>query len=151
MNLTTTPPDIATGQVILSSPQSYGETDLKALSETNVYHYDQGADLPPPLTTVAWSSNLTTKAKIVLIGDSDFVTNGQVLTGGNGVLFTDSLAWLTGLGEKISFMPQTYGVGVPLIFVSAQTFNLITFLTVILLPGAVLVAGVAIWMRRVRR
>ena len=66
-------------------------------------------------------------------------------------LFTDSLAWLTGLGERISFMPQAYGVGVPLIFVSAQTFNLITFLTVILLPGAVLVAGVAIWMRRARR
>ena len=82
-----------------------------------------------------------TKAKVVLVGDSDYVSNGQVLSGGNGVLFTDSMAWLTGLGNKISFAPQMYGVGMPLILVSQQTLDLIRFLTVILLPGAVLVAG----------
>ena len=61
------------------------------------------------------------------------------------------MAWLTGLGDKISFAPQAFNVGVPLIFVSTQTLDLITFLTVILLPGAVLVTGLAVWLRRVRR
>lgn len=150
VNLNNSPPDIINGQVIQSSTQSYGETDLKTLGETNVFGLDS-ADLPPPLTTVAWAFNQQTNAKIVLVGDSDFVSNGQVLTGGNAVLFTDCIAWLSGLGEKISFLPQSYGVGVPLIFVSAQTFNLISFLTIILLPGAVLVTGIAVWMRRARR
>ena len=86
----------------------------------------------------------------MLIGDSDFVSNGQVLTGGNGVLFTDSLAWLSGLGDADSASRRRRtGVGVPLMFISRSTLNLITFLTVILLPGAVLAAGsAAIWLRR---
>ncbi|MCC6803953.1 MAG: Gldg family protein [Anaerolineae bacterium] len=151
VNLENAPANIANGQVILSSEQSYGETDLRTLGETNTYRYDADVDVPGPLTTVVWSSNQTTGARIVLIGDSDFVSNGLILSGGNGVLFTDSMAWLTGLGEQITFAPQLYGVGSPLIFVSTQTLDLITFLTVILMPGAVLVTGVAIWMRRVRR
>ncbi len=151
VNLDHAPPNIANGRVIMSSEQSFGETDLKTLGETNTYHYDQGVDLPGPLTTVAWAINQQTNAKIVLIGDSDFVSNGLVLNGGNGVLFTDSMAWLTGLGSKIEFAPQLYSVGVPLIFVSAQTLDLIAFLTIILLPGAVLVTGVAVWLRRARR
>lgn len=151
VNLNDAPANVANGRVIMSSEQSYGETDLRTLGETNTYHYDAGVDAPGPLTTVVWSTNLATNARIVLIGDSDFVSNGLVLSGGNGVLFTDSMAWLTGLGEKITFAPQMYGVGSPLIFVSAQTLDLIAFLTVILLPGAVLVTGVAIWLRRTRR
>lgn len=151
VNLDSAPQNIANGRVIQSSEYSYGETDFNALGETNTYRYDEGADVPGPLTTVVWATSQQTNAKIVLIGDSDFVSNGLVLTGGNGVLFTDSMAWLTGLGEQITFAPQLYGVGSPLIFVSTQTLDLITFLTVILLPGAVLVTGVAIWMRRARR
>ena len=151
VNLNSSPPNIANGRVIMSSDQSFGETDLKTLGETNSYHYDQGVDLPGPLTTVVWASNQQTNAKIVMVGDSNFVSNGLVLSGGNGVLFTDSMAWLTGLGEKISFAPQAYGVGTPLIYVSTQTLDLIAFLTIILLPGAVLASGVAIWMRRSRR
>ncbi len=142
---------VLNGAVITSSQASYGETNFKDLGETNTYHFDQGADLPGPLTTVAWAYNSQTKAKIVLIGDSDFVSNGQVMTGGNGVLFTDSMSWLSGLSTRISFAPQMYNVGVPLMFVSAQTLDLVAFLTVILLPGAVLVTGLGIWLRRVRR
>jgi len=151
VNLDSTPPNVANGRVIMSSEQSYGETDLKTLGETNTYHYDQGVDLPGPLTTVVWATNTHTNAKIVMVGDSDFVSNGLVMSGGNGILFTDSMAWLTGLGDKISFAPQAFNVGVPLIFVSTQTLDLITFLTVILLPGAVLVTGLAVWLRRKRR
>ncbi|MEP7290321.1 MAG: Gldg family protein [Chloroflexota bacterium] len=145
------PPDVANGQVILSSEQSFGETDLSTLGQTNTFGYDAGVDIPGPLPTVAWATNLTTNAKIVLIGDSDFVSNGLVMTGGNGVLFTDSMAWLTGLNKAINFQPQMFGVGLPLIFVSSQTLDLITFLTIILLPGAVLVTGLAVWLRRARR
>jgi hypothetical protein len=151
VNIDSAPPNIANGQVILSSEQSFGETDLTTLGETNTYRYDEGADLPGPLSTVVWSTNLATNAKIVLIGDSDFVTNGLVMTGGNGVLFTDSMTWLTGMSESISFSPQMFGVNLPLIFVSPQTLNWITFLTIILLPGGVLVVGLAIWLRRARR
>jgi ABC-type uncharacterized transport system involved in gliding motility auxiliary subunit len=86
-----------------------------------------------------------------LVGDSDFVTNGWVTAAlGNGILFTDGVTWLTGYSEQIEFAPQAYNVGVPL-FASAQTLNAVAFLTIVLLPGAVLVTGLVVWARRARR
>ncbi len=146
----TPPANTPNGRVIMSSPDSYGETNLKALSETNTFNYDEGQDVKGPLTTVAWANNQVTNAKILLVGDSDFVTNGLILTGGNSLLFTDGLSWVSGYGEKIDFAPQAYNTGLPLMFVTGQTLDVIAFVTIILMPGIVLVAGVAVWMRRMR-
>lgn len=151
VNLENAPPNIANGQVVISSEGSFGETNLQALAETNTFTYNEGEDIVPPLATVVWSTHLENESRILLIGDSSFVSNGYVLTGGNGILFTDALSWLTGFGDRIEFAPQAFSTTLPLVFLDAQTLNTITFFTVILLPGAVLVAGLAIWARRVRR
>lgn len=152
VNLETAPPDIANGQVVMTSPYSYGETNLQTLGATNSYTFDDGQDLPGPLTTVVWAYNQQTRAKIVLVGDSDFATNGFVESPrGNGILFTDSMVWLTGLGDQVEFSPQAFSASLPLVFVSQQQLDLITFITIILLPGVTLVTGIAVWSRRVRR
>lgn len=152
VDLETAPADIANGQITLSSEVSYGETDLRTLGDTNTYSYDPATDLPPQLTTVVWSWDQTTGAKILMVGDSNFVSNGSVLAAsGNGVLFTDGIAWLTGMDEQIRFGVQGYSAGVPLIFIDSATLDLISFITLIMMPGVVLVAGLAIWARRVRR
>jgi len=151
VEVSTTPAEnVPNGKVIMTSPQSYGETDLKTLGETETYKYDQGVDIPGPLSTVAWAYNRTTGAKVLLIGDSDFATNSLVKTGGNGILFTDGLSWLTGFSDRINFAPQAYGTGSPVIFVDGQTLDVISFITVILLPGVVFAIGLGIWIRRVR-
>jgi len=146
----TPPANVPNGRVIMSSTESYGETNLRALGETNTYGYDEGQDLPGPLASAVWASNNQTGGKILLVGDSDWATNGLVSTAGNAILFTDGLSWLTGFGEQISFAPQTYSTGLPVIFVDGQTLDLIAFLTVILLPGLVLATGLIIWARRMR-
>ncbi len=152
VDLETAPADIANGQITLSSEVSYGETDLRTLGDTNTYSYDPTTDLPPQLTTVVWAWDQTTGAKILMVGDSNFVSNGSVLAAsGNGVLFTDGIAWLTGMDEQIRFGVQGYSAGVPLIFIDSATLDLISFITLIMMPGVVLVAGLAIWARRVRR
>ncbi len=151
LELSTTPAeDVPNGKVIMTSTQSYGEIDLKTLGETETFKYDEGKDIPGPLTTVAWAYNRTTGAKVLLVGDSDFVTNSLIQTGGNGILFTDGLSWLTGFSDKVSFSPQAYGTGAPVIFVDGATLDVISFLTVILLPGLVFAIGVGIWIRRIR-
>ncbi len=144
------PPDISNGRVILSSDSSYGETNLQALAETNTFRYDEGQDIRGPLATVIWANNQQTKARVAIIGDSDFVTNGSVGIGGNGILFTDTITWLSRFGEAINFRPQAFTTSLPLIFVSTQTLDLIAFITVILMPGLVLLAGLAVWLRRQR-
>ena len=150
LEISNNPPDnTPNGRIIMSSPQSYGETNLQQLGETNTYAFDP-EDIQGPLTSVAWAYNQKTGAKIVLVGDSDFATNGQVLTGGNSILFTDGVAWLTGYGDQINYAPQAYRTGLPLMFVSGQTLDLIAFVTVILMPGLVLLTGFIVWTRRMR-
>lgn len=143
------PADTPNGRVALSSDQSYGETNFKALGETNTFAYDAGQDIQGPLSMVVWAYSRSSGAKILLVGDSDFVTNGQVQTGGNSILFTDGLSWLTGFGDKINFGIKAYATS-PLLFVSGQNLDLIAFLTVIVLPGLVLISGLVVWVRRMR-
>ncbi|HLV34087.1 MAG TPA: Gldg family protein [Spirillospora sp.] len=145
-------PPVHNGRVIMSSPDSYGETNFRALMETNSFAPDPEVDPPGPLTSVAWAWDETTNAKIILVGDADFVTNGFVSSAlGNAVLFTDGIAWLTGLNERVSFAPQAFVTAPPLIFVSTQTLDVIAFLTVILMPGLLLISGLVIWSWRMRQ
>lgn len=142
--------NVLNGRVIMSSTQSYGETNLQLLGETETYRFDVDQDIPGPLTTVAWAYNQVTGAKIVLTGDSDFATNSLVETSGNAILFTDSLSWLTGFSDQITFAPQAYGTGSPVIFVDGQTLDVIAFITAILMPGIVFAIGLLLWVRRMR-
>jgi hypothetical protein len=145
-------PPVNNGRVIVSSADSYGETDIRSLMETNTFEPDEGVDIPGPLTGVAWAWDQETNAKILLVGDADFVTNGFIGDSqGNAILFTDGVSWLTGFNEQVNFSPQAFVTAPPLIFISTQTLDLIAFVTVILMPGLVLVGGLVIWTQRMRR
>ena len=145
-------PPVNNGRVLSSSTLSYGETDTVPLFQANNYGFDASTDIQGPLDIAAWAWNQTTNARVLLVGDSDFITNGFVGSAlGNAILFTDGISWLSGLSDSISFAPQAFNTGIPLIFVDTQTLDLIAFLTVILMPGLMMVAGTVIWSRRVRR
>jgi len=157
VRLTELPDYIATGRVIFSTDQAYGETDFTRLGESNQYGYDAGVDLPGPLSTVVWATHNRSDAKIVLIGDGDFISNGRLTTpegeisyAGNGILFTDAIVWLTDFNEEINFAPQMFNQNIPLIFVSQQTLNAIVFVVIIFMPLAVLAIGIGIRVRRGR-
>ncbi len=145
-------PPVNNGRVLSSSTLSYGEADTVQLTQNNVYSFDANTDIPGPLDIAVWAWDQDTDARILLVGDSDFSTNGFVATAlGNAILFTDGTSWLSGLSDSISFAPQAFSTGLPLIFVDTQTLDFIAFLTVILMPGLMLVLGVAIWSRRIRQ
>lgn len=145
-------PPVPNGQVIASSTQSYGETDFITLSTTGQTTYNAGQDLNGPFTLMAWARDDVTGAKILLAGDSDFITNGQVYSPyGNAILFADSIAWLTGYSEQISIEIDAQVSGLPLMFISASMLDTIGFLTQVLMPGLALFLGVVIWIRRRQR
>jgi hypothetical protein len=145
------PDGVTNGQLVFSSNSSYGETDLDALANTNTYKYDDGVDIQGPLTEIAWASNNNNQSRIVLVGDSDFVSNGLVQTQGNAVFFTDALAWLTGYNQRINFGSQAYFYNLPLITIDRPTLDRIAFVTIILVPGLVLISGLVVTSRRARR
>lgn len=149
-----TSPPVTNGWAIQSSPApaSFGETDLIGILRDNTWSYDEGTDLAGPLTTVAWARNTENGASILLVGDSDFMTNGQLATPpGNASLFIDGLLWMTGANEEVSFTPEATVTGQPLIFINTRSLDYIAAFTLLVMPGAMLVLGAGVWFRRSRR
>ncbi|GEM_PF-60659 len=142
-------PPVQNGMVLSTSPQSYGETNLTDLGLSENYSFDVSEDVAGPVNLAAWANNTDTGARVLLIGDSSFVSNGLVTNPqGNGILFTDGITWLTGFGESIVFAPQGRVTNLPAIFISVQDIDNIALITVVILPGLVLAAGLVLrWVR----
>lgn len=148
-------PPVFNGRIIQTSPGSYGESNFEALFTRNEFEYDEDSDIVGPLTTVAFADDPEdqggTGARIILIGDSDFVTNSQIDQPlGNAYLLTGAISWLTSFSEEVSFTPQPRVI-TPLVFVSPENLDLIAFITIGLIPAITLALGFGIWFWRVRR
>jgi len=145
-------PPVTNGLIIAASPSSYSETDIALMRSNNESTFDVNEDLGGPIATAAWAHNTETGARVVLVGDDDWVQNGKVGSPfGNSIFFTNVMAWLTGMGENIVFSPQASVTNIPTLFVSGQMLDQIGFITVVLMPGALLLLGLAIWWWRSRR
>jgi hypothetical protein len=151
LEINTSPP-VPNGQIIATSPESYGETDWLTLATSNSFSYDAASDVNGPFPIVAWANNQETGAKLLLTGDTDFITNGQVGSPeGNSILFTDAITWLTDYSQSVSFSPQAFSTGLPLVFIAPQTIDRIALFTQIFMPGAMLLIGLGVWTWRNRR
>ena len=138
-----------------SSSDSYGETALQELADTYRIEYNAGRDLSGPLVvgvTVrrAGESQLDASPRLVLIGDSDIVSNRFVQNlPGNVWLWTDLVDWLTGYVQAVSFTPVSDTSLLNLV-VSDQQRSTIAVITMLVLPGFVLALGAAVWWYRRR-
>jgi ABC-type uncharacterized transport system involved in gliding motility auxiliary subunit len=87
------------------------------------------------------------KARVVLIGDSDFATNGFVNLSGNRDFFLNTLAWLAEEENLIAVRPKEPRV-TPVFLTGAQG-QVLFWVPVVLVPLALVVAGsVAVARRR---
>ena len=84
--------------------------------------------------------------RLAVFGDSDFASNRYYNFAGNGNFFLNTVNWLTEEADLISIQPKTS---------SPRTINLtpsqgrmIFFVSIILLPLAVLITGIFVWVRR---
>ncbi len=136
-----------------SNPNSWGETDLKNKEAT----FDEKTDLKGPLSlAVAATKDLrqasegspALKARMVVVGDSDFPINAYFGSQGNGNLFLNIVSWLAQDEDLISIRPKP-PEDRRIILSQSQTATL-RLLTVFLLPGAVLIVGIVVWTRRRR-
>jgi len=147
----TTPP-VTNGSAIRSSPESFAETNLVALGQSGDFQWTPTEDIQGPITTVAWARDAATDGEIILVGDSDFLTGGFIGRPlGNAVLFTDGVGWMTGFEEQVSIEPRAFAGSAPLIRITVATLDQIAFLTLLVIPGLVLLMGIGTWLYRSRR
>jgi len=86
------------------------------------------------------------EARIVLIGDSDWIVNGNLNAFFNRELFVNALHWLTGSEDLIVGPPKSLRAS-RLDMTTADQRNLFRF-GVLLLPEVLLIGGIVAWLRR---
>jgi ABC-type uncharacterized transport system involved in gliding motility auxiliary subunit len=91
-------------------------------------------------------STAASKMRIVVIGDSDFATNGLAQSVGNGDLFQNVVSWLAQEGDLISIRPKESKLS-PLLL-SKQQQQMIFYFSVLTLPVGILILGLMISRRR---
>jgi ABC-type uncharacterized transport system involved in gliding motility auxiliary subunit len=161
-----TKPEGATLTVIAkTSPNSWSERQL----DQKQVKFDKDVDGPGPISLAlvetlkakpkekgaetagtdkgtAGAGTETPEARLAVIGDSDFATNRYIGLSGNGNFFLNTANWLTEEADLISIQPRTSSPRT--IQLSPAQGRLLFFVSVILLPLALLVVGVTVWLRR---
>ena len=136
-----------------SNENSWGETNTKDPEAS----FDEKTDLKGPLPlAVAVSKEVKAatdkepaiKARLVVVGDSDFAVNSYFGAQGNGNLFLNMISWLSQDEDLISIRPKAPEDRRMMLSQSQQ--SMLRLVTVFLLPGIVLVAGIVVWTRRRR-
>ncbi len=152
LTVSKTPPQgVSITSLIMTSPSaSYGETDLASLQNQQQPVFDANADFRGPLTLAASAQNSTTNSRVVVFGDSIFATDQGFGYAGNGDIFVNSVDWAAQQGNLINLTPHpaiTRTFNPP----GQLTFILIAILSVFVIPGLIVAAGISNWLARRRR
>jgi ABC-type uncharacterized transport system involved in gliding motility auxiliary subunit len=86
------------------------------------------------------------ETRIAVIGDSDFVKNHYYALSGNGNFFLNVANWLTEESDLIAIQPKTQSPRT--IALTPSQGRLLFLFSVVILPLAVLLLGVSVWVRR---
>lgn len=87
-------------------------------------------------------------ARLVVVGDADFATNGLLRQFRNRDFFVNSVNWLLGDVEAISVRPDASRAS--RLQLTPREFAQLRYLSLFVLPEALAVAGVLVWWRRRR-
>ncbi|MDZ7373141.1 MAG: GldG family protein [candidate division KSB1 bacterium] len=147
-------------ELVKTSSNAWGETE--PLSRGGMVRYDEGKDLPGPVpVAVAYEKEaeettprsgedelrpVRTKTRLVVFGDSDFASNTYYRVQGNGDLFMNAVSWLAEQEDLISIRPKDPEDR--RVNLTRSQSRLIFWVTVVLMPLAVLGAGAGIYWKR---
>lgn len=143
-----TTPDVT--ELLHTSSEGWGETDLAHLDQVAKDAKDvQGPVSLGVAVEIKAAAAGGRSARMVVYGDSDFATKQLVeANAGNSILLLNSLNWLV---ERTSILgiPPRKTEQVHLSMTQGELRTLY-FLTLILLPGLAVAAGIWVWFRRRR-
>jgi ABC-type uncharacterized transport system involved in gliding motility auxiliary subunit len=125
-----------------------GSDDLKGPVPLGVAgQLDLSADAAkPPEVAAAEGEKPPKQARLVVIGDADFATNGLLRQFRNRDFFVNSVNWLLGDVEAISVRADTARAS--RLQLTPQVFAQLRYLSLFVLPEAIAVIGVLVWWRR---
>jgi len=140
------PDEIEVTELAFTGAGSWAETDLKTLSNGKA-EFDEKKDQLGPVS-VAVAADIKGKGRIIVIGDSDFASNGFLNLSGNKDFILNSIAWLVGDERAISIRPRQRQI-TPL-YLKETDQQYIFYVPVMGLPISFLMMGTCVffWRRR---
>lgn len=149
-----TPENVTAEILAKTGPGSWGERDLERLKRGEAELNEE--DIQGPVSVAAVASVKTQEAKktgrILVIGDSDFVSNGAIdpSRSGNQDFFLNGLNWLAEQEDLVSIRPKS-APSRPVMLKPGQ-WTLIFLCVVVAFPLLILGTGiVVVWQRRRKR
>lgn len=143
--------------LFVTSDAAWGETDMASVKAQNARRDDN--DYKGPLTLAYAVEDRGEKpARLVVIGNSTFVTNGtlnaritvggqqQRIQSGNGLFFGNTLHWLAGQETLISIPPKPRDTR--FVLLTAEQTAFVFWSSFLLIPLAILIIGLLVWLRR---
>ncbi len=138
--------------IVFTGDASWAERDLARLDSEGAAGLDPG-DLPGPVPVmVAGTPKLASqegdaaKARLVVVGDTNFASNEFIDAGRNRDLFLNAANWLIGDVAAISVRPNQSRAS--RFQLTAEQFHAIRSASLFVLPEAIAVLGVFTWWTR---
>ena len=142
--------DVTPTPLALTGSEAWGETDLKGVFERGQARRDEGEKGGPlPLAMAAEKPSPDKErgpARLVAAGDADFFTNQYLQLGGNRDFAMNALSWLAEQEDRITIRPRSREAS--LVMLTDAQATTLKFLSVDVLPVALLAVGLAVWMVR---
>ncbi|MFC1555605.1 GldG family protein [candidate division KSB1 bacterium] len=148
--------------LLRTSSMSWAEYDEPEVNPDNPNaplssKYDEGRDRRGPIPIAAvvekrlfsgatQTNEQIAKGALVVFGDSDFASNSLFVHSPNITLFLNALYWLAEEEDLVTIPPKD-----PQdrrVTMTDQQANFIFYLTVIIIPGLILISGMSVFIRR---
>ena len=141
------PSGVEVDEIAKTSDASWGETNMKLLEEGKVKFDNR--DIKGPLSVavaVEKKEKEKNKSRMVIFGDSDFLTDKFINFSGNRDFILNSIAWLGEENILISIREKKEE-SQPL-SLSAKQGRILFYGSVIVIPFLILFSGVSVYLRR---
>ncbi len=134
-------------ELVLTSERSWGETDFAAIADGSSIQFDEQLETAGPLALAVALEDSQQGARLVLVGDADFASNGGFFAGGNGDLMVNSIDWAAHQEDLIDITPRQRTTR-QVLPATRSTVTLLIFGTTVVIPGGIILAGGWVWWKR---
>ncbi|MBK7894101.1 MAG: Gldg family protein [Anaerolineaceae bacterium] len=141
------PGGVTAVNLITTSSQAWGETNFEQMISAGEVAPD-AEDATGQLTVALSARNTASGARLVVFGDTDFLSNSFIQQGGNSFLFENAANWLV---DDVLTIQLSARESIPRqVTISQSQLTLLQLVSIFLTPGLLGLAGVWVWVSRRR-
>ena len=137
--------------LLVTTADAYGQMELDpesplVRSEGDV---DGPIDVAVAITDSIFHNNVEQVTKLVVVASSIKADDqlNAITSGANFLFLVSSLDWLQGREESIFIMPRAPRT-LSQVSMTQQQMSMLTFLSIVVVPGSIIVFGLIVWLRR---